>query len=485
MNSLITKHASLTALSCPTLSWYERNHPTNSLTPGEELRLLEGQQVGELARAQFPTGVLVDDKDPGAAAKRTTALMADPKVSILFEAAFIVEPFVTRADVLLRTKIGWTLIEVKSALHKEDEIHTDHIDDMAYTTMVLQMAGISLSGIELMRLSDDWTGKVGEPFKRIDASSLVFERATTFSDISPSLAATIFSPKRPEPKLHTACKDCDYFANECWGKGLEYPIVEIPRISEKKLLELSALNVKDIREIPLDFKLTPAQDEMVETLRSGKMQVDKTKLSKQLLKLSWPCYYLDFETAISALPLWEGIPPFEQVLTQYSLHICNDISGEPLHREYLAPTSHDARRELAERLIHDLGSEGSILVYSSFEKTQINALAKLFPDLATKLLFLCERLFDLEVVFKEAISHPGFRGRTSIKVTLPTLVPELSYNDLLIGRGDAAVAAFVRMVRGWCSDEEAEQLRAGLLAYCKRDTLAMVRLHRVVAGLAA
>jgi hypothetical protein len=124
-------------------------------------------------------------------------------------------------------------------------------------------------------------------------------------------------------------------------------------------------------------------------------------------------------------------------------------------------------------------------VYSSFEKTQIQALAKLFPDLASRLLCLCDRLFDLEVIFKEAVSHPGFRGRTSIKVTLPTLVPEMSYSDLLIGGGDTAVAAFVRMVRGWCSDEENIQLREALLTYCKQDTFAMVKLHRMVDQMAA
>ena len=82
----------------------------------------------------------------------------------------------------------------------------------------------------------------------------------------------------------------------------------------------------------------------------------------------------------------------------------------------------------------------------------------------------------------EAVCHPEFRGRTSIKVTLPTLVPDMRYKDLLIGGGDTAVAAFVRMVRGWCSDEEVAQFRAALLAYCKQDTLAMVKLHRAVAG---
>lgn len=380
--------------------------------------------------------------------------MADGSVSVIFEAAFIAEPFVTRVDVLIRTPVGWALIEVKSAVHKEDKISSDHIDDTAYTSMVLQMCGTSLERVELMRLSPEWTGRGGEPFKRIDASSLVFKRADTFANIAPTVAAQILSPERPIPKLLTSCKNCDFFTSECLGKGIEYPIVEIPRISDGKLSELSTLEVKDVRDIPTNFDLTPTQVRMVETIKSGKSRVDTEKLSKLLSNISWPCYYLDFETAMSALPLWEGVAPSRQVLTQYSIHKCSSHSSELEHYEYLAPVTHDARRELAERLLADLGLTGSIVVYSPFEREQINTLEKLFPDLAPQLLALCERLFDLEVVFKQAVSHPEFRGRTSIKVTLPTLVPQMSYKDLTIGEGGGAVAAFIRMVRGWCSAEE-------------------------------
>ena len=483
MTTLISKNTFLTALGCPTQMWFDRRGSTRALTASEELRIIEGQQIGEMARAQFAEGVLVTEKDPRTAAEKTATLMADHSVSVIFEAAFIAESFVTRVDVLIRRENGWMLIEVKSARHKDEKISGEHIDDMAYTTMVVTMAGVRVTAVELMRLSDEWRGTGGAQFKKADATAAVQERVEQFRQQTRGVLLNVFSEERPTPRLLTSCKNCEYFASQCLGKGIEYPIVEIPRISEQKVDELVALNVIDVRDIPPAFELTPTQRQMVLTISSGEMQADGVKLTKLLSKLSWPCYYLDFETAMSALPLWDGIAPFEQVLTQYSIHKCSSLMSEPEHFEYLAPLTHDARRELAEQLIRDLGSTGSIVVYSSFEKTQITTLSQLFPDLAPQLLPLCERLFDLEVVFKQAVSHPGFRGKTSIKVTLPTLVPEMSYKNLLIGGGDSAVAAFVRMVRGWCSSEEVAQLREALLAYCKQDTLAMVKLHRVVAAL--
>ncbi|MBL8901548.1 MAG: hypothetical protein JNM84_28230 [Planctomycetes bacterium] len=75
----------------------------------------------------------------------------------------------------------------------------------------------------------------------------------------------------------------------------------------------------------------------------------------------------------------------------------------------------------------------------------------------------------------------ALRGSTSIKIVLPALVPELADDDLEIRNGGKAVAAFFRLADGGIDADEAERLRRELLAYCERDTLAMVRLHEVLA----
>ena len=50
----------------------------------------------------------------------------------------------------------------------------------------------------------------------------------------------------------------------------------------------------------------------------------------------------------------------------------------------------------------------------------------------------------------------------------------------------AASAAFVQLASGTVSDtSQVLQLRTALLAYCKRDTLAMVEVHRALIRLAS
>ncbi|MCA9033317.1 MAG: DUF2779 domain-containing protein, partial [Planctomycetaceae bacterium] len=227
---------------------------------------------------------------------------------------------------------------------------------------------------------------------------------------------------------------------------------------------------------PKGVTLTPNQDRVRKAVVGGKPSISKIGLALFLRDVEWPAYYLDFETVKSAIPMFPDVGPHEQIVTQYSLHVCHAPGEVIKHHEFLADASRDQRRQLVEKLLEDLEESGSIIVYSSFEKTMLNSFAKLFPELKKDLQKCVNRLFDLEKAFREYVYHPGFRGRSSIKVTLPTLVGD-TYEGLAIRDGDAAVAKYARMVRGEITGREAEEVRKNLLAYCKQDTHGMVRLH--------
>jgi len=151
------------------------------------------------------------------------------------------------------------------------------------------------------------------------------------------------------------------------------------------------------------------------------------------------------------------------------------------HFEYLADPGKDCRRALAEHLIGDLEGEGSILVYSHFEKTIVNCLGRLYPDLLSALQYLIDRMIDLEAIIRKHFYHTDFHGSTSIKRTLPVLVPDMSYDGLEIANGDTALTVFALLALGHYEDGEAEAIKRNLLVYCKQDTLAMVKLHERLA----
>lgn len=116
-------------------------------------------------------------------------------------------------------------------------------------------------------------------------------------------------------------------------------------------------------------------------------------------------------------------------------------------------------------------------MYTGYERTQVSALRDLLPDLSPELdAVLAIPQFDLHQVLQRGYYHAGFLGSFSLKTVLPVMVPELAYTDLAIQHGEVAALQFQRLWESELQDDTRGQIRADLLAYCERDTFAMVRI---------
>ena len=124
------------------------------------------------------------------------------------------------------------------------------------------------------------------------------------------------------------------------------------------------------------------------------------------------------------------------------------------HFEYLANPREDCRKELTEKLINDLSGEGNIIIYGNFEKAIIEKLVNLLPDLDISLNQILNRIVNFESIISKNFYHFDFHGSTSIKNTLPVLVPDMSYDELAIQEGDSAMAAFAYLALGKYKDDE-------------------------------
>jgi hypothetical protein len=156
--------------------------------------------------------------------------------------------------------------------------------------------------------------------------------------------------------------------------------------------------------------------------------------------------------------------------------------GSLRHDAYLCPDARDPREELATALLKSVGTAGSICTYTGYERGVLIGLADTLPPLRGDLLRVCDRLWDLHPILKAQYYHPAFHGSYSIKAVLPAVAPHLAYDDLEIQEGTMASLQFHRMVFGDGDAAEKARLRTALLAYCERDTLAMVELRRVLSG---
>lgn len=140
----------------------------------------------------------------------------------------------------------------------------------------------------------------------------------------------------------------------------------------------------------------------------------------------------------------------------------------------------DPREEFVEQLLKQCGISGHIIVYNkAFEAGCVTALAEVFPQHATALLALNQRMVDLLVPFKQRwLYHPKQNGSAYIKSVLPAFTGK-SYEELDIAEGSAASEQYMAFMLGKLAETEKEKLYSDLIAYCEMDTHAMVELMRI------
>lgn len=208
--------------------------------------------------------------------------------------------------------------------------------------------------------------------------------------------------------------------------------------------------------------------------------IDKKAIGEFLSQLSYPLYFLDFESFQPAIPLYDNSRPYEQIVFQYSLHYIEEEGGELKHREYLAYPGADPRRALAQQLCEDIPQNVCVTAYNmGFEKGRIKGLAELYPDLSQHLMNIHDNICDLMVPFqKKQYYSRAMQGSYSIKYVLPALFPDdpsLDYHNLEgVHNGAEASDTFKRMAK--MSPDELSKFRSHLLTYCGLDTYAMVKV---------
>lgn len=440
-----------------------------------------GTNVGELAQQLFPSGVDCTPEsyyDFRPSINKTKELIAS-KHPAIYEAAFQFEQVLVALDILVLKEDGWHAYEVKSTNSTKDP----HVKDAALQYWVITNSGLKLQSMNVMHFNPEYI-RQGE----LDVQSLF-----TWDDITeqvkglqPFIEEQVKIEKNclteteiPEVEIGGHCSDpygCD-FAGHCWKHVPNYSVFNLTRAGSKGW-DLYNKGILEIKDIPTDYPLSDSQQLQVECERSGQTFIDQEGIGSFLQDLVYPLYFLDFETIMPAIPLYDQSKTYQMIVFQYSLHIQEKPGAPVKHLEFLAQSDDSQpRTAMIDRLILDIGTAGSILVYNqSFEASRLNEIARDFPKYQAPVSHMVDRMIDLAVPFQRKYYYTAdMRGSYSIKKVLPALVPELAYNDLEIQEGGTASLTFLQMVQGQFKGDE-EKTRKALLEYCKLDTLAMVRI---------
>ena len=486
----LSKSRFLAGLQCYKRLYLECFHRdlADPVDPRQQALLDAGTQVGELARGLYPGGVrIVDDylhHDDAVAS--TERALSGPSIPAIYEAGFVYDDIRIRADILSRAGNDvFDLIEVKSGT----KVKEDHLPDVGVQLYVLNGCRIPIGQACQVHINKEYVYQGGDYdlSQLFNAEDVTAEAQQLQLDIPSHLnemRLPLWSLEPPDIKARKQCSKpypCPFYGH-CHEDEPEHSIYQLPRVREELLQALEAAGVENIRDIPLGFPgLNQTQQRVRDCVVNNRVHLDPS-LARAMGQLEYPIHFLDFETFNPALPLYVGTHPYQVIPFQWSNHIMNR-DGELRHEEFLQRESSDPREPFAGSLLKTLGTSGSIITYSSFEATRIRELATVLPGLSRDLLALLDgRIVDLLQLLRRHCYHPEFHGSFSLKSVLPALVPDLDYSDLEIRDGDQASAAYAEMIRPETSPERRKSLCEGLLAYCERDTEAMVRLFQVLTG---
>ena len=488
----LSKSRYIQVWSCPKGAWIRKYHP--EAVPQDENKLARfrtGDEVGDLARGLFGpyknVTVLKEDGSPDLPQMiEKTASEMRQGTDVICEAAFSFEGLYCAVDLLRRDgqKGGWEIYEVKSS---SDGLQDKYIADVSYQKYVLEHCGVKVTGVYLVCINTSYvlekSGLDVNAFFRINDlwDQACAEQENTVPAVLREAERVLESGDEPDTDLTENCRDCELF-NWC-GRNLPAPnVFSLYRLQKKKMIEYYREGLVSFEDLDRAGVIrNPTQKRQIDYWLSDLgTYTEPEKIRGFLDGLSYPLYFLDFETMMPAVPFCVGTRPFAQIPFQYSLHYIRQEGGELMHSEFLAESGTDPRRAVAEALCRDIPADACVTAYNKqFECARLHELAACFPDLAEHLLAIERNIRDLLDPFRKGWYYRReIGGSFSIKSVLPAICPddpELDYHELDgVHNGTEAMSIFPEIQ--YMPPAEQEKARRSLLAYCRLDTLAMVKV---------
>jgi hypothetical protein len=456
-------------------------------SPSQQAIFDQGHEVGSWSHKLFPDGILLSgelDFKTHLQASRDALTARKP----LFEPAFSIPGAYARADILVPVgNAQWNLLEVKSSSNvweSNGQIKAVYLQDIAFQLYVYRKAGLDIRQTYLVFLNRDYVrhGDIDpqQLFRREEVTLQVEAIVPSIPARLAKLSEMLQSPTVPEVGIGPHCFDpyeCSLTAH-CWKHVPVDSVFTLTHAGERAWTWWNDGIIR-VANLPPSEKYSSNQSIQITVERTQEPHLDTPAIQQFLEGLRYPLHFLDFETIMPAVPMFDGCRPYAQTPFQFSLHIQKSSGGELTHLDYLADGSGDPRPGFLQALQASLGPEGSIVSYnSSFETARMRELTTQFPNHAGWINHALVRFENADLLqpFRSfAVYHPEQHGSASIKSVLPAFT-ELSYDDLAIQEGGTASNQFLRLLKGLVPAAEVVNLRQNLSNYCERDTFAMVRL---------
>lgn len=486
----LSKSDFLLYLKHPAWLWLKKHDPKRlpPIDAGLQRMFDEGHLFESYAEALFPGGTTLGfngfNEYRTLPARTQTALARGD--ATLFQARFEAGELTCISDVLTRNGSGYDLYEIKSST----KVKPEHLLDLAFQYLVLTRSGLKIERVFVVHVNNQYE-RAGE----IDPKGITITTDVTEDILShleqvesgiEQALSVMHASTMPDPSPRfvglSAMKDWLPIYKVLHPDLPTDSVYHLASPSAKLLGELEDQGISTIEEIPADIKLSTKQSWQRETANSGQPIVHQERIKHFLDSLTYPLYFLDYETLGSVIPPFDRMRPYQQLPFQYSLHVIPSPDVTPIHTEFLHTENSNPAPALISQLKEDIGPTGTVLTWNqSFEMGCHDTMAAMFPEHADFLHGINDRVQDLMLPFFNGwYNDARFGASASIKKVLPVLVPELSYDDLNIHEGASAQAIWMETALEGKNADQKQQIMRDMREYCKLDTLAMVEIYAVL-----
>ena len=491
LNYLLTKTKIKTGLQCHKKLWYDINNrikPTNHT-------LHIGNRFGEYIKTFYGNGPDLSGMFGEDIIESTLRAMDDHSVNVIYEAAFLHSNTLIRADVLIRDREKWQLIEVKSST----SLQNDHLKDATIQAFVIKNSGVILSAIKIAHINNQFIYNGDLVYDNLVVEVNVEEEVENLLPkvqgwIDELLPIAQQNANMPSIKIGGQCKERNSFCiylERCESQthlaSVEVPIKILPHVGNSLQIKWFPEGIYDLRELPTEA-LSNEQHQRIQRCHQENTEWIDENLINQINSYDWPRFFMDFETIQQGVPLIANTRPYEAYPFQFSVHKWespNQVLSLKDSQAFLEFAEEGMDRRFLLYLIEILGATGPIFSHNS--PTEITALKKLVDrkdciDLRPAIDAIIARTIDTAPMMRQGFYNPIMMGSFSIKDIVKVLPDADDYSNEgeAIGDGGSAMIKWLEYTDPKIDQKKKSKIIEELKKYCAQDTLNLYYLFKYI-----
>jgi len=318
--AVLSKSRYTSFCQCPKKLWLKVHNPEEEKLSADTVRRMEeGNVVGDTAMELLGDFVEVTShKDDGTLDLSRMCSLTAHHIAIgtenICEASFSFDGNYCAVDILHKVEGGYEIYEVKSSTWSEDNLkdgkYEKYYPDLAYQKWVLRKCGVNVTGAYLVLLDKEYKREAGPLdqnglFHILDASGLIEDEYSKVDERVPEAKKMVLQSEEPETVIGVHCHNpyaCPFwdYCRKC-VKMPEHSVFDIYRIGFPKAVGLYNEEKKSFDDIRDRYRYSDGtvgriQKIQVECTLDGREHIDRDGIRDFLKSLSYPLYFLDFET---------------------------------------------------------------------------------------------------------------------------------------------------------------------------------------------